>query len=172
MIMQRISPWLDFAASVGVIAGLVLVAVQINQNTDITRAQIANDYFIADMDLELAMMGEDPARSWVKAIYTPDEIDQLDAAILDRYFNYGIVQILRLEEMHELGLAPDDWEERVSYLSWHLGNEVGRRWWAYSKTSWPEDIVGQIDELLEERHYSENQDLLDAILPASDSDNE
>ena len=55
MDMTRINPWLNFAANVGVIAGLVLVAVQINQNTEITKAQIANDYFLADMDLELAM---------------------------------------------------------------------------------------------------------------------
>ena len=114
MNMTKINPWLNFAANVGVIAGLVLVAIQINQNTEITKAQIANDYFLADMNLELAMMGDDPAGSWVKAVYAPDEISQLDAAILDRYFNYGVVQIQRLQEMHELGLAPDDWQERVN----------------------------------------------------------
>ena len=54
MNMTKINPWLTFLANVGVIAGLVLVAVQINQNTEITKAQIANDYFLADMNLELA----------------------------------------------------------------------------------------------------------------------
>ena len=169
MNMTKINPWLNFAANVGVIAGLILVAVQINQNTEITKAQIANDYFLADMNLELAMMGDDPAGSWVKAVYAPDEISQLDAVILDRYFNYGVVQIQRLQEMHELGLAPDDWQERVDYLSWHLGNEVGRRWWNYSKQGWPEDMVQYIDSILERRNYSANQNLLDAILPAGDS---
>ena len=76
MEMSRINPWLNFAANVGVIAGLVLVAVQINQNTEITKAQIANDYFLADMDLELAMMGDDPASSFVKAVYSPDQITE------------------------------------------------------------------------------------------------
>jgi hypothetical protein len=165
MDMARINPWLSLAANIGVIAGLVLVALQINQNTEITKAQIANDYFLADMNLELAMMGEDPASSWVKAVYSPDEITQYDAAILDRYFNYGVVQILRLEEMHELGLAPDDWQERVDYLSWHLGNEVGRRWWEYSKGDWPEDVAQRVDNRLERSNYSGNQDLLDSILP-------
>jgi hypothetical protein len=50
-------------ANIGVIAGLILVAVQINQNTAITKAQMANLYYIADMALELAMMGENPAAS-------------------------------------------------------------------------------------------------------------
>lgn len=167
MDMTRINPWLNFAANVGVIAGLVLVAVQINQNTEITKAQIANDYFLADMDLELAMMGEDPANSFVKAVYSPDQVTEYDAVILDRYFNYGVVQILRLQEMHDLGLAPDDWEKRVNYLSWHLGNEVGRRWWNYSKDGWPEEQVERIDTILERTNYSANQNLLDSMLPAS-----
>lgn len=172
MNMTKINPWLNFAANVGVIGGLVLVAVQINQNTEITKAQIANDYFLADMNLELAMMGDDPATSWVKAVYTPDDINHLDASILDRYFNYGVVQILRLQEMHELGLAPDDWQERVDYLSWHLGNEVGRRWWAFNKEGWPEDVVQQIDDVLEGRDYSANQELLNAMMPAASSGEE
>ena len=169
MNMTKINPWLSFAANVGVIAGLILVAVQINQNTEITKAQIANDYYLADMNLELAMMGEDPATSWVKAVHTPDNINDLDAVILDRYFNYGVVQILRLREMHELGLAPDDWQERVNYLSWHLGNDVGRRWWAFVKGDWPEDVVQQIDDVLSGTDYSNNQNLLNAMMPVTSS---
>ena len=93
---DQIGRWLTLAANVGVIAGLILVAVQINQNTAITKAQIANDYYIADMTLELAMMGENPADSFNKAVYAPDEITTADAVVLDRYFNYGMVQIQRL----------------------------------------------------------------------------
>lgn len=168
MNMTSVNPWLNFLANVGVIAGLVLVAVQINQNSEITKAQIANDYFLADMNLELAMMGDDPASSWVKAVYAPAEIDQLDAAILDRYFNYGVVQILRLREMHELDLAPDDWQERMDYLSWHLGNEIGRRWWNATKSDWPADMVQQVDSLLDNGNAAANRDLLDAILATSE----
>ena len=58
-----------------------------------------------------------------------------------------------------------DWRERVDYLSWHLGNEVGRRWWDRAKDGWPENIVRNVDSILEKRSPSENQDLLDAILP-------
>ena len=47
---EKITRWLTLAANVGVIAGLVLVAVQINQNTQITKAQIANDYFLAEVN--------------------------------------------------------------------------------------------------------------------------
>jgi hypothetical protein len=160
---------LTLAANVGVLGGLILVAFQINQNTQITRAQITNDYYLADMQLELAMMGDDPASSWTKAVYTPNDLTNEDAAVVDRYFNFGLVQIQRLQKMHELGLADEDWENRIDYLGWHLGNEVGRRWWAYSKEGFPDDFVQTVDEVLTISEHRDNQDLLDALMPQTDA---
>ena len=166
---DKVNRWLTLSANVGVIAGLILVAVQINQYTLITKAQIINDYYLADMELELAMMGDNPAGSWIKAIYTPNDLTNEDAAVVDRYFNYGLVQIQRLEKMHELGLAEDDWEDRFDYLRWHLGNEVGRRWWAYLKEGYPEDFAQSVDKVLITSGDTHNQDLLDSMLRQSDA---
>ena len=166
---DKVNRGLTLAANVGVIGGLILVAFQINQNTQITRAQITNDYYLADMQLELAMMGDDPASSWTKAVYTPNELTNEDAAVVDRYFNFGLVQIQRLQKMHELGLADEDWESRIGYLGWHFGNEVGRRWWTYSKEGFPDDFVQTVDEVLTIGEYRDNQDLLDALMPQSDA---
>ena len=162
---DKVNRGLTLAANVGVLGGLILVAFQINQNTQITKAQIANDYYLADMQLELAMMGDDPASSWTKAVYAPNDLTNEDAAIVDRYFNYGLVQIKRLMKMHELGLADADWEDRIGYLRWHFGNEVGRRWWAYSQEGFPDDFIQKVDEVLAKSKHRDNQDLLDSLLP-------
>lgn len=165
---EKITRWLTLAANVGVIAGLVLVAVQINQNSQITKAQIANDYFLADMTLELAMMGENPAISWHKAVYAPDTLTTEDAVILDRYFNYGLVQIHRLEEMDKMGLAHEGWEERIGYLRWHLGNEIGRRWWEGAKDGYPGEFRTKVDSLLADSEFTDNREMLDALMPATE----
>ena len=166
---NALNQWLSFAANIGVVVGLILVAIQIKQNTRITRAQITNDYYLADMELELAMMGENPAIPWTKSVYTPDELTKEDAVVLDRYFNYGLIQIRRLRRMQEMGLADDDWKKRMSYLGWHLGNEVGRRWWEYGKNSFPNDFVKTVDDILLGREFRANRDLLDSILPDKSS---
>lgn len=166
---ERLNRWLSFAANIGVIAGLVLVAIQINQNTEITKAQIANDYFLADMALELAMMGENPAYSWNKAVYDPNALTTEDAVVLDRYFNYGLVQIHRLQEMDKMGMAYEGWEERVNYLRWHLGNEVGRRWWEGVKDSYSLEFRTKVDELLARGEYTSNREMLDAMMPPTES---
>lgn len=154
-------------ANVGVLAGLILVAVQISQSTDIARAQLENDYYLADMQLELSMMGDSPVDSWIKAVYSPDEITQRDAAVLDRYFNFGVVQVRRLRQMQQLGLAEDKvLAEQVNYLKWHLGNEVGRRWWAQYRAEDPDDEIVQIvDQALATNAFDQNREFLDALLP-------
>jgi hypothetical protein len=170
MLTDKVNSWLTLLANAGVIAGLILVAIQINQNTQITKAQMLNDYYLADMNLELAMMGDDPAISWTKAVYAPDELNHIDAAILDRYFNFGMIQIDRLRKMHEMGMADDDWEARIGYLNWHLGNEVGRRWWANYKGDSSSEFTLMVDEILARGNHKGNQILLDSLMPVANDE--
>jgi hypothetical protein len=129
---QAISHWLQIGANVGILIGLVLVALQIQQSTDIARAQIINDYYIADLQLELTMMGEQPQKAWTKAVFNPDDLTTEDAVVVDRYVNYNFIQLARLEQMRSFGLADD--RNRADMMAWHLGNPVGRRWWEYVKS--------------------------------------
>ena len=69
MKLPRLEKWITILANIGVIAGLILVAVEIRQNTEITKAQILNDYHVADMELELKMMGDTPNLSFTRAVY-------------------------------------------------------------------------------------------------------
>jgi hypothetical protein len=163
---NKLTQWLTIGSNIAVLAGLLLVAVQIYQNTEITKAQLANDYFLMDMELELKMMGESPIDSWVKAVYSPDEITPTDAAVLDRYFNFGMVQINRLQSMQSLGLADQDQvRDRIGYLRWHLGNEVGSRWWELHKQNLPATFVEQVEGLvLSGSAFDSNKTQLDAML--------
>lgn len=146
--------------------GLILVAVQINQNTGIAEAQLTNDYYLADMELELSMMGDAPIDSFVRAVYEPEQIDQRDAAVLDRYFNYVFVQLDRLIRMRELGFADDRAvQKQVRYMRWHLGNEAGRSWWAEYRNGPQTELIQLVDAALEGYDFRQNQVQLDAVLP-------
>jgi hypothetical protein len=151
--------------NLSVLAGIVLVAVQIQQNTDITKAQMANEYYLLDAQLELTMMGESPAQSLEKAIYFPDELNQEDAVILDRYFNFGILQLQRIRKMIELGVADEElYQERVGYLKWHLGNEAGRRWSTQYVLGEPNELYRDIETVLSGSDFQINKQVLDAML--------
>ncbi len=163
---DKLKRWLTLGANIGVLSGLILVALQINQNSEIAKAQLANDYYLADMQLERSMMGENPIQAWVKAVYSPNEMTPEDAAILDRYFNFGLVQLNRLRKLEELGLADEEMvRERVGYLRWHLGNEAGRKWWTTSKRFYAEEFANLIDEALAKDDFGSNRRLIDSMLP-------
>jgi len=166
MITDKLTRWLTLLANLAVLAGIVLVAIQIQQNTAITKAQMANEYYLLDAQLELAMMGDSPAQSFQKAVYSPDELNEEDAVILDRYFNFGIVQLRRIRKMIELGVADEElYRERVGDLSWHLGNEAGRRWWDQQKKEYVRSrIYSDVDAVLSNSTFQSNKQLIDSIL--------
>ena len=165
MITDKLNRWVTMLVNLSVLAGIVLVAVQIQQNTDITKAQMANEYYLLDAQLELTMMGESPAQSLEKAIYFPDELNQEDAVILDRYFNFGILQLQRIRKMIELGVADEElYQERVGYLRWHLGNEAGRRWSTQYVLGEPNELYRDIETVLSGSDFQINKQVLDAML--------
>ncbi|MFL2583808.1 MAG: hypothetical protein ACJ0Q9_05435 [Gammaproteobacteria bacterium] len=169
MITDKLNRWFTMLVNLSVLAGIVLVAIQIQQNTDITKAQMANEYYLLDAQLELTMMGESPALSLEKAIYFPDELNQEDAVILDRYFNFGILQLQRIRKMIELGVADEElYQERARYLIWHLGNEAGRRWWNQYALGEPNELSRDIETVLADSNFQINKEVLDALLVNSE----
>ena len=48
MITDKLNRWVTMFVNLSVLAGIVLVAIQIQQNTDITKAQMANEYYLLD----------------------------------------------------------------------------------------------------------------------------
>ena len=169
MITDKLNRWFTMLVNLSVLAGIVLVAIQIQQNTDITKAQMANEYYLLDAQLELTMMGESPALSLEKAIYFPDELNQEDGVILDRYFNFGILQLQRIRKMIELGVADEElYQERAGYLIWHLGNEAGRRWWNQYALGEPNELSRDIEAVLADSNFQINKEVLDALLVNSE----
>ena len=155
--------WIGAAANIGVILGLGLVAFQINQSIELARAQMINQYYLADMQLELKMMGENPGSSFRKAVFEPNNLEEDDLVVLDRYFNYGMVQLVRLYRMEELGLGDGDMEARVDYLRWHLGNPVGRRWWIEYRKGVGAEFAALVDELLFGADINQNKAILEIM---------
>ena len=72
------------------------------------------------------MMGDNPANSWTKAIYTPNDLTNEDAAVVDRYFNYGLVQIQRLQKNARIGTS----RRRLGKQNWLFRLASRQRGWA------------------------------------------
>ena len=71
---ESINRWLTLGANVGILIGLVLVSVEIRQNSDLVRLQFINDDLLALAQTDTPMLGDNAADVMMKAMYNPEEL--------------------------------------------------------------------------------------------------
>ncbi len=82
---DRWSAWLPIVANLGLIGGLVLVAVQIQQTRDLARLQLQLEGTLAFQQIEIAMLGDRPAEAWAKSIRAPESLSPTELKIIDSW---------------------------------------------------------------------------------------
>jgi hypothetical protein len=101
----KLANWLQILGNVGLVAGLILVAVQIKQNTDATKAQMISDGLAHYANLFLSIAGEDAASAWSNAIDTPDALSTEEIIVLDQMQFAHFFLTARTEYIAGLGYA-------------------------------------------------------------------
>jgi len=146
--------WLQIVANVGLIAGLILVGLQLKQNSDLLKTQLLYEESGRFISSEQAMYGEEPARVWAKSIETPRDLTLEEIRIVDAYL-YNTVEHWRATRMlAKEGLLDDEdeWQFRVKNdAQYFLGNEYGRAWWSVYRAEiemTSSDLIALVDDVL------------------------
>jgi hypothetical protein len=129
LMTDRILQWLQIFGSVGVLGGLILVALQMQQNTEITRAQLAHDAWLASSSMEHAKLGEEPALIQSKILTKQGELSDEDIVAIDGYFTALQGQIFRIEYTNAIGLDIYSSELAARSFSPAFVDGYGRAWW-------------------------------------------
>ena len=150
MKLERFNAWVQVGASLGLIAGLLLLAVEIQQTRDLTRLQMRLERDDALAQTELAMLGEEPAVAWAKSIRDPSSLSDAEAKVVDSYLVNLLLLYTRTARMEEAGLTDlSQLERTIRSSAWlYFGNPVARRWWRNDRKmgGWDPDIVRILDE--------------------------
>lgn len=83
MQLEKTSHWLMIIGNLGLLIRIALVVVQINQNSQLVREQIFNALWTDNLNLHLAMMGDNPAEAVATAIENPSELTVEEARVLE-----------------------------------------------------------------------------------------
>ena len=157
---QKKYDWLQIIANAGIIIGLVLVGLEIKQNSDLVKAQLLYEESQRFVSYEMAMLGDNPARVWAKAHTEPESLTLEERRIMEAYFWTFTEQARATQMLAEKGLfADENWQSRVANeASFFFGNEYGYAWWQiFGKESeyLNPELVRAIDEgLAGEPHYT------------------
>ena len=166
---QKLSHWVSILSNVGLLTGLVLVAIQINQNTNLARIDMVSRNYESSMMFGLAMMGEDPAAAWSKAALDPDSLTDHDLTriqfMVDFWWNYHD----RLDYLEENGLAQENWTDALDYHASQTygGNRAAAAVWEYwLRSPNPGDRNADWKEIVKSRfpeHTDGNAELLKRV---------
>lgn len=82
----KVAHWLQIVANLGILAGIVLVFVQIRQSNEITGAQLFSDGMESAIARDLALIGETPERSMIQVMYEPETATREDYFVADHIY--------------------------------------------------------------------------------------
>lgn len=154
MDIGKLNNWLQVTANIGIVLGLVLVGVQLKQNSDLARMQLLSEESQRLVDFELEVVGERGAEVWAKSIEDPENLTLAEVRIMEALL-WGFAENLRgTYRLAELGLLEEeDWRTRVdSEVTFFLSDRYSRSWWmnygGHHAASYPEELRNAIDEVI------------------------
>jgi len=158
---ENMSKWLTLGANIGIMIGLILVVIQIRQNSDLLRLQFINDEYLSGISSERLLIGDNPADAIMKAMYSPEDMTYADFRVNDAYLISKIDLMHRRYRLGREGVFDEDaWREsNIGFtFEWLFGNRFSQLWWehegrrAYSDAP---ELVEYVDSKI--KNVSENR---------------
>lgn len=149
---DKLNKWLTLCANFGVLVGIILVALEINQANKTTYAEMVNNHNDRWITIDHSWQDAGFAAAWAKAVENPEaltvaEMIQLSGhlyAYLDHLNSYR-----RLEELGVLSAEATSFEDFVAKnTKVFFGNQFAQTWWQENKAIYGEPFVSIVDAQL------------------------
>lgn len=158
---ENMSKWLTLGANIGILIGLMLVVIQIRQNSDLLRLQFINDEYLAESSSERLLIGENPAEAIMKAMYNPADMTYADFRVNDAYLISKIDKMYRRYLLGQEGIFDEDyWREGdIGFtFDWLFGNKFSQLWWKHEARVAYSDVP-ELVEYVDSRIKSVSEDM-------------
>ena len=148
----KLNEWLQIAASIGVLIGLLIVAYEIRQNTSVAEAEHSRALYTMWLDLSSAEMESDVGRSLIAAIENPKRLTTEDKFRINSWLTAVVSINDYVSRAIDLEIAPSWAAMQEGDARYYFASEYARKWFAVNR-SWirpavAETISRAIDEAL------------------------
>jgi hypothetical protein len=128
---SKVGYWLQVGANIGILAGLVLVGVQMRQNLELLELQLMHQNADQTQEELLLTLGEDPAEVWAKHILEPENLTLREIRMMDHFYFAVLNKWQDLYELYEKGLVgAGEWRRVVDDQAAPIfKNRFGMTWW-------------------------------------------
>lgn len=126
MNMDKWPHWLQVGANLGLLVGLVFVAIQLYQDRQLKTAELIAGSLQEHHARHLALMGDNPATALSK-LSTDQALNERDQFIAKAYFDSHMVIWSRNSILEQIGLLPPAWSNRLRLADSLWANQYGIR---------------------------------------------
>ena len=154
--LDRLNRWLTLGANIGVLAGLIMLIVEVRQNAALTRAAMEQQKNALLAEIELNIVKPELSEVWVKSVRHPEALTDAELRTMD-----GILAALMLQWeqrflMADAGLATraDARQHVLNAAPYYFGSRFAKHWWSLQASGWEGtpmiDVAGPIVEGIDE----------------------
>jgi len=146
---DRLNRWLTLAANLGVLAGIFLLVIELQQNTESAELQAAQSYVALSHELDFRLV-DDPSLialfNTSPDIRTPDELRRLD-----RWYFGSLRTWENGYYLHSKGVLDDDlWSGQKVFMGDLLSRDDElRNYYQTNRKYFSESFTAYLDRLLE-----------------------
>lgn len=145
---DKINKWLTLGANIGILVGLALVIFEIRQNSELLRLQFINDDLLIIADSETPLLGDNPATTMMKSIFSAEEMTYADYRIVDAYLTRKMEILVRRYQLGQEGIIDENAWKTVGFAySWHFGNQFAQAWWKHDGRKAYSDVPELVDHV-------------------------
>ncbi len=155
--VDSLNRWLTLIANLGIVAGLVLVAFQLEQASRFADAQQTNTEFAFTLDVYDVALGEAFPDIWARAQNNAEDLTQSEVSLVDTYLQRAIAAQILEHVQSTRGIGSDRHDvqgEAQIFVGRFLGNETALRWWQLRRKQYEPLIpsfVAAVDLIVSER---------------------
>ena len=127
---DKINRWLTLGANLGVLVGLLLLITELKQNAEFAQFQFASNSNALSEEIQLAMLGSEPAIAWSKSVLDPASLSEPEIKVLDVYHSLILNRWLRTRNMVRQGYLEEGTTARWirSQATFFFGNDFAKLW--------------------------------------------
>ncbi len=159
---DRLNRWLMLAANLGVIAGLLILIVEVRQNAALTRADMESRKNDVLVQIELSLADPVIGAAWIKSVRAPETMTDLEVRVVESHLVALMLQWDYMFNMEQGGLVSrEDARRHIQNTApFYFGSRHAKNWWRWQEAGWEgtpmyeiaDPIVRSVDDEFMERY--------------------
>lgn len=168
---NKLNRWLTLAANLGVLAGLIVLIVEIRQSSAIAEAQFYLDQVEANETLEFTMLGDNPAAVWERSVFEPESLSPGDIRVMDAYLSSRLYVWWNMFELEQRGFVKRGatGANIRGSVEFYFGSAFAQNWWQHERDygDWGDSLTQLIEAAMLKTDSSANQNRIIKLQQAS-----